>query len=357
MKQEHNAHCALTATSTQTQLATPELVALAQKLQYSKVAVIGDIMLDHYQYGTASRISPEAPVPVVQIETEEYKLGGAGNVAQNISCLGGQTYLLAKTGLDREAQQLQHILTQHSIQHDLLSCKTWQTTLKTRVLAQGQQVVRIDKEKKDSGQNKDVEFCALIDKATAQCGTLIISDYGKGCITPAVLSRLGRQRDQGVKIMLDPKEQNYTHYHGLHIMTPNAREAAWFSTITLDNKKCILQAGDKILHDKSLHNLLITLGPAGMVLFTADSSVWKIPAATQKVFDVTGAGDTVIAVLAAAVAAGGTLLQGCVLANAAAGLVVGQVGAAQVSSQKLQNQLQKEPAHLGIEQWRQPHKI
>lgn len=338
--------------SLQTQISSKELLILTDRLAQSNVLIAGDIMLDHYQYGRAERISPEAPVPIVRVEHEEYKLGGAGNVAQNINSLGAKPYLLAKVGQDRQGEQLKHLLLQNNIANQLLTSNKWKTTVKTRIVAQGQQVVRVDKEQNSPGQDPDQEFGTLLSKRLKRHKTLLISDYGKGCIDREVLNILTRRDNQDQILLLDPKEKNYHLYPRFDVMTPNVQEASWFSGLALQSKSDILSAGDQIFATQKCSNLLITLGPEGMVLFFADSSVWKIPAATQKVFDVTGAGDTVIALLAAALDVGGTMLQGCVLANAAAALVVGQVGTACVNRQELQKQLQKEPAQLGIEQWR-----
>ncbi|MFW5863387.1 MAG: bifunctional heptose 7-phosphate kinase/heptose 1-phosphate adenyltransferase [Desulfohalobiaceae bacterium] len=352
MKQANPARAEAFKTAAQAQVSIAELLLLAQRLNQSQVLVTGDIMLDHYQYGAADRISPEAPVPVVRIENEEYKLGGAGNVARNLQSLGAAPLLLAQTGQDPEAAELQNLLQQCGIQHELLQSPKRRTTVKTRVLAQGQQVVRVDRESRAQDQEQDQKFRALLQDRLRSCKTLIVSDYGKGCITPSLLQTLQGQDPEQTRILLDPKQKNYSLYPGFFLMTPNRKEASWFSKLQLGSQEDILAAGDQILADKRCSNVLITLGPAGMVLFCADSSVWKIPAVTQKVFDVTGAGDTVIAILAAALDAGGTPLQGCMLANAAAALVVGQVGTAWVSVQELQGQLQSKAEELQLEKWR-----
>lgn len=352
MKQTNDATCKELQSITLANTSIAELLLLAQRLERSRVLVAGDIMLDHYQYGIADRISPEAPVPVVRIEQEEYKLGGAGNVAQNLQALGAKPILLTQAGQDPEAEQLKQLLRNSAIQHELLQSKGWRTTVKTRILAQGQQVVRVDKEFQPLACKQEKEFSALLLQRLAQCPTLILSDYGKGCIGPGLLRELADQAPKHARVLLDPKEENYAFYPGFFLMTPNRKEASWFSKLALTDQEEILAAGDHILAAKGCENLLITLGPAGMALFSKEGHVYKIPAVPQKVFDVTGAGDTVIAILAAALDVGGTLLQSCLLANAAAGLVVGQVGTAWVNTQELQHQLQKTAQQMELEKWR-----
>ncbi|MFO8033034.1 MAG: bifunctional ADP-heptose synthase [Desulfohalobiaceae bacterium] len=351
MKQAKPASYRRSENAVPAQTSTAELLLLTQRLSQSQVLVAGDIMLDHYQYGSADRISPEAPVPVVRVEHDEYKLGGAGNVARNMSSLGAAPFLLTQAGQDLEGDQLKQLLQEHSIQHELLQSSQWRTTVKTRILAQGQQVVRVDKENQARGAEQEQEFSAMLQRRLSGFSTLILSDYGKGCISQRLLQELA-EAPQGPTVLLDPKQYNYQAYPGFYLMTPNRKEASWFSKLALTEKQAILEAGDQIQASKNFQNLLITLGPEGMVLFSADRTVWRIPAATQKVFDVTGAGDTVIAILAAALDVGGSLLQGCLLANAAAGLVVGQVGTAWVSTQELQTQLQNTAEQLELQRWR-----
>lgn len=318
-----------------------------KSLQGKKVLVLGDIMLDRYQYGKVERVSPEAPVPVVRIDTEEYRLGGAGNVARNISSLGGTPFLLGICGQDNAGLQLEDILKEESIDHELMGKKEWLTTIKTRVLARGQQIVRVDREKQDSPPDKlNQRVKNALQTIMPEYEVLIISDYGKGLINSELL-KAAREiaTAKQIKVFIDPKLPNFDLYQDSFLMTPNQAEAGAGAKINIEQDEELLDAGNIITTNNNCRNLLVTMGSKGMVLFQENQDIWQIPTMARKVYDVTGAGDTVIAVTALAQSAGCDLLTSCILANYAAGIVVGQVGTAAVSKEELKQSIedQSEP--------------
>ncbi|WP_462324454.1 bifunctional heptose 7-phosphate kinase/heptose 1-phosphate adenyltransferase [Desulfoplanes sp.] len=293
------------------------------------VLIVGDIMLDHYQWGWADRISPEAPVPVVSVERETWKLGGAGNVARNVKRLGGSPCLVSMVGDDAAGAKIEGLLDDKNIEHHLVRTKR-PTTIKTRIIAGSQQMLRVDQEKKGRMSPATRErFAKTLGARGKNVGSGVVSDYGKGVICPEVLGILRGCLPNG-RVFVDPKIENYGIYGDHYLMTPNAKEAAESVQGSMETPLEILGVGRRIIAEKNLQNLLITLGGRGMVLFSEDGRVAHIPTVAQDVFDVTGAGDTVIGVLALCLSAGMDLLTGCVLANCAAGIVVGQVGTAAV---------------------------
>lgn len=331
-----------------------KLAARIPNLAGSRVVIVGDCILDHYLVGEVSRISPEAPVPVVQVKNERHLLGGAGNVARNVSTLGGSPVLIGIIGSDPAAGQLQALLAEQRIESRLVPDPSRPTTRKTRVIAHNQQVVRVDREQCEPvrGPILDQLFTEL--KIALQAApVLILSDYGKGLVTRRFMERLWELLDrlpQRPLVLVDPKVRNFSLYKGVDLLTPNTKEASEGAGVPIEDRSGILRAGLAVFRKLQCRHLLITLGPDGMALFQSPDQVLHIPTAAQKVFDVTGAGDTVIAALALALAAGFTLLESCVLANHAAGIVVGEVGTAAVSAQALQDHLATAP-DLPVESW------
>lgn len=330
------------------------LAARIPSLAGSRVVIVGDCILDHYLVGEVSRISPEAPVPVVQVTSERHLLGGAGNVARNVQALGGSPTLIGLIGDDPAAGQLQALLAEQRIESRLVQDPARPTTRKTRVIAHNQQVVRVDREQCEPvrGPLLDQIFAGL-ESALHAAPVLIVSDYGKGLVTRRFMERLGELLDRLPKrplVLVDPKVRNFPLYKGVDLLTPNTKEAAEGAGVAITDRNGILRAGLAVFRKLACRHLLITLGPDGMALFQSPEDVLHIPTAAQKVFDVTGAGDTVIAALALALAAGFSLLESCVLANHAAGIVVGEVGAAAVSAQALQDHLSTAP-DLPVEAW------
>lgn len=324
-----------------------------------RVLIVGDVMLDEYLIGDADRISPEAPVPVVRINKERLLVGGAANVARNISSLGGIPQLISICGTGDNSSALKKALTEQNIGYNLIAIEGRPTTIKTRLMARQQQIVRIDREDVSpiSSAHLDTIMARLADQIPYH-RVLILSDYGKGLVTADFMERLlalCAEQKNPPAIFVDPKTPNFHLYQGVQLLTPNAKETSEGAALPTSTKEEILAAGDAIFTKLSCTNLLTTLGAQGMALFTTDtasqptpicsscpnncavptSTVWHVPTMAQRVFDVTGAGDTVIATVALAYASGASLLDSCILANYAAGLVVGHVGAASVTPREL----------------------
>jgi len=316
-------------------------------LSGKKVMIIGDVMLDQYLFGTVERISPEAPVPVVRVEREEFRLGGASNVARNIAALGGRCLLMGCLGDDVEGSCMKRLLRDHGIDDFCWVEPSHPTTTKTRIIAQQQQVVRIDKESSQHPCRKSQS--AMMDTLSQElksCSVIIISDYGKGMVTRELVSniqKIGRAQTHQPIILVDPKPKNFDAYLGVDLLTPNTKEAGIEGGVET-SLTTVAQAGRALRERLQSKQLLITMGPKGMMLIESSHAALHIPTAARKVYDVTGAGDTVIAVLGLALAAGLSTLEGCLLANYAAGLVVGQVGAAVTDQQQLSEAILTWPA-------------
>lgn len=311
---------------------TPGMESLLRDMAGKRVMIVGDVMLDHYTFGEVTRISPEAPVPVVQVIDEQYLLGGAGNVALNIAALGGRATIIGLIGDDRDGEVLGGLLEKSDVETALVHDDRRRTTRKTRIIAQNQQIVRVDRE--HTGEIAKPVVGALLETIAAhgqQHDIVIVSDYGKGVITEAIMDALRALTGANGKrprILVDPKPQNYDLYRGVDILTPNTKEAGEGAGLPCAWPEGPAKVGKALFKRLDCRDLLITLGPQGMALFEGADKATHIPTFARKVFDVTGAGDTVIATMALAMAAGATLLDAAVLANHAAGIVVGQVGAA-----------------------------
>ncbi len=309
------------------------------KLMGKKVLILGDVMLDTYLEGNAQRISPEAPVPIVHVYTERHMLGGAANVARNIRSLGGKPTLIGLCGADTGGQHLVKLLRDTDIDAHVFSDVHRQTIVKTRIMAQGQQMLRVDKEDYATPTEQEyVQLCDALDALLPEHEVLIVSDYAKGLLTARLCAYVKEKCAHMTicpTVLLDPKPYNAACYTNISLMTPNKKEASQLAGMKIVSKQDILQAGQSIMQRFSCEELLITLGSEGMAYFAQDGHVWNIPTASKAVFDVTGAGDTVIATLALARAAHVSPLHACFLANYAAGLVLEQVGVACVYPQKL----------------------
>ncbi len=327
---------------------TPEQDALLTALAGKRVMIVGDVMLDHYTFGQVTRISPEAPVPVVEVISEDYVLGGAGNVARNINALGGQATMLGVIGDDRDGETLTGLLDAHAVDTVLVHDDRRRTTRKTRIIAQNQQIVRVDRENAEPLSEKVVgDLLEFIKNHGQQHDIVIVSDYGKGVITRPVMDALRALTGPGgrrPRILVDPKPQNYDLYHNVDILTPNTKEAGEGAGIPCTWPHGPAAVGKALFQRLNCRDLLITLGAQGMALFEGRNHARHIPTFARTVFDVTGAGDTVIATLALGLAAGGTLLEAAMLANHAAGIVVAQVGAATPSLQGLREAVEEHPA-------------
>jgi rfaE bifunctional protein kinase chain/domain len=303
-----------------------------------RIVVLGDVMLDEFIWGRVRRISPEAPVPVVEVERQTLALGGAGNVVSNLVALSASPSPLGIVGDDVDAGRLRAAFDRLGVSAEgLVVDAARPTTLKMRIIAHNQQVVRADRESRapipEEVEDRIVaRFLSQADGADA----LVISDYNKGLLTKRLLSRtLGPARERGLIVCLDPKTRSFTHYQPVTVITPNNQEAAEAAGAVIDDEKSLVEAGRKLLDSIDCRAVLITRGEEGMTLFAEGGEVTHIPTVAREVYDVTGAGDTVIATLALALAAGASLVEAAVLANHAAGVVVGKVGTATVTREEL----------------------
>ncbi|MBG0790589.1 MAG: D-glycero-beta-D-manno-heptose-7-phosphate kinase [Desulfovibrionaceae bacterium] len=316
-------------------------------LKGRKVMIIGDLMLDHYLMGGVERISPEAPVPVVRVESESHLLGGAGNVARNIAALGGAPLLVGLIGNDRDGALLGRMCANANLVTRLIADDGRPTTKKTRIIAHNQQVVRVDHEQADalSGIALDSVMQA-VEADIAEYPVVVISDYGKGAVSEEFMRRfmelVGRCEPRPL-VLVDPKTANYDRYQGVDLLTPNTKEAGEGAGFPVSARDSVIRAGHALFDRLNCNNLLITLGSDGMALFEGPENITHIPTVARKVFDVTGAGDTVIATTALGLSAGLDLLTACTLANYAAGVVVGQVGAASASADELKQTVDELP--------------
>ena len=305
------------------------------------ITVIGDVMLDHFVVGQVDRISPEAPVPVVRFDRDEYRLGGAANVANNVAALGGRPSLVGLVGTDDAAAQLKDQLRTAGIDSTgLVADGSRATTRKVRVVtSRNQQVARIDYERdiEPSGRTAE-DLLAAVRNAAVDARALVLSDYRKGVVSPSVLAAaIEASRAAGAPLLVDPKLAQPEHYRGASLITPNHHEAELMTQTVIRSPDDVRRAA-QLLHERTGASVLITWGEHGMwVLDTAHSEHAEehLPAVTREVADVTGAGDTVVAALAMGLAAGATLVEAARIANQAAGLVVGRFGPATVTTEEL----------------------
>lgn len=303
---------------------------LLRAMRGRRVLVFGDVMLDQFLWGRVGRISPEAPVPVVQVTDETHRLGGAANVARNVRSLGGEAVLVGVVGRDAAAQRMHEDLDAAGIEARLVAADDRPTTTKTRIVAHHQQVVRADREVADPvDPATTLGLRAALRAALAECGSVVISDYDKGVVSPE-LTRfvLGAARRRGCPVLVDPKVGHFRQYRRAALVTPNQAEAEQATGVRIRGDADVVVAGERLLEQLAVEAALITRGEHGMSLFRRGRRPVHLPTAAREVFDVTGAGDTVIATLGLAVAAGADLPLAATLANHAAGVVVGKLGTA-----------------------------
>ena len=305
----------------------------------ARVTVVGDVMLDSYWYGRTSRISPEAPVPVVGVTQRDERPGGAANVSLNIAALGATASLVGVVGEDEAAQTLQTALSAVAVNCDFQRSKTHPTISKLRVISQNQQLLRLDFEETFGIADVD-QFPAKLKTHIADSGALVLSDYGKGALQePQKLISLARAA--GVPVLVDPKGVDFLKYRGATLVTPNLKE---FEAVVgyCENEQILVSRGIALLRELKIDALLITRSELGMTLLRDGEPELHLPARAREVYDVTGAGDTVISVIAASLAGGSSLPQAVALANIAAGLVVGKLGTATVSVPELRRAVQRD---------------
>jgi D-beta-D-heptose 7-phosphate kinase/D-beta-D-heptose 1-phosphate adenosyltransferase len=307
------------------------------------VLVVGDLILDHYIWGKVSRISPEAPVPVVNVHKESLHLGGAANVFNNIVSLGGQADICGIVGNDEGGRRLLQELGVHRRSRGgVIIDPARPTTRKTRIIAHNQQIVRYDVERRSeitaAVQRRIIRY---VESRLREISCLVVSDYAKGVITAPLMTELSRLAMlRRIPLVVDPKVEHFSYYKGITVLTPNHLEACQGAGVPADDgQEQVTLAGELIRQRLGCQAVLITRGEQGMSLFESDGVGWHIPTMARQVYDVTGAGDTVVGTLALALAAGGSIRDAAMLANQAAGIVVGMVGTATVTAQQLSEAL------------------
>lgn len=323
------------------------LQSILQKFDSLRILVVGDLMLDHYIWGDAHRISPEAPVPVLNVYKDTYVGGGAANVAINLASLGVQAALAGRTGKDEAARELDSILCAKRVQLNANWAKDGvPTIIKTRVIAQKQQLVRIDREAVPEQYRIDAEpDLERLRQSVADADAVILSDYAKGVVTQSLIDFLVRQcSERGVLLALDPKPRRQFDLRNAGLMTPNRAEALQLAQIEIGlHEEFPAQAVcERIWQKYSPQRLVVTMGADGMLLCEQGKILGRIPTRAREVFDVSGAGDTVISTLTAALAAGAGFAEAAHIANAAAGVVVGKLGTATTSREELSSELQRQ---------------
>lgn len=298
----------------------------------ARVLVVGDVMLDRYWIGDVARISPEAPVPVVEVGRHEDRPGGAANVAMNLARLGARVSLVGLVGHDPTAEELRTRLEAAGIRCALVETVDEPTILKLRVIARNQQLIRLDMERPFT-ESRSAEIDSATGRMIADADVLVLSDYGKNTLAD-IQGLIGLARKHGKPVLVDPKGTDFTRYAGVTILKPNLSE---FEAVAgrCAGEDDLIAKGRQLVDRLDIGNLLITRGRHGMTLIGADGDVLQFPARAKEVYDVTGAGDTVVAVLAAAIAAGETMADAITLANLAAGIVVGKLGTATVTRSEL----------------------
>ncbi|MBW1804142.1 MAG: D-glycero-beta-D-manno-heptose-7-phosphate kinase [Deltaproteobacteria bacterium] len=312
----------------------------------SRVLVIGDIISDRYIWGDVSRISPEAPVPVVEVKQETIMLGGAANVLKNISSLGGKSILCGVIGEDHTGKEIIERLNALNVSKDSIIFEPDRpTSIKTRIIAHNQQVVRFDREsRKEIGTESIRKLLGIVKERLDDIDAIIVADYGKGVISVDLMKGL-KALVEGSDIILgiDPKTDNFKYYEGMDVITPNHHEAGEFCRMKIVDEDTLLRAGRQMIETLHCRSVLITQGRDGMTLFENSGEISHIPTVARKVFDVTGAGDTVISTLCLGLAAGMDLKSAAIISNFAAGLVVGEVGTSTVTAEELQSAIANRP--------------
>jgi D-glycero-beta-D-manno-heptose-7-phosphate kinase len=315
-----------------------DLIRYIDGFPKTTVLVLGDIIMDEYIWGDVSRISPEAPVPVVDVRQETKMLGGAANVVNNIATLGGRAILCGVVGHDRTGDEIIRKVEELSLPTGgIVKVSGRPTTIKTRIVAQSQQVVRFDREsRKPVGEGDVIKLLSFIESAKERIHAVVVSDYDKGVVSPELMEGL-KAICRGSRVLLgvDPKPNHFDHYRGIDVITPNHHEAGAFSRTRITDRESLVQAGARMLEKLECRSVLITQGKEGMTLFEKKGDITHIPTVAQKVFDVTGAGDTVISAFCLGLAAGMDLKSAAAIANFAAGIVVGEVGTSAVNAQDL----------------------
>jgi rfaE bifunctional protein kinase chain/domain len=324
-------------------MSTPTFSAAALRERIARfrgrrIAVLGDLMEDRYLWGRVERISPEAPVPVVEIDRETFTLGGAGNVAANLSALGAIPQLFGVLGDDADGRKLRESFESLGLDTaGVIVDRERPTTVKTRIIAHSQQVVRADRESRTELAGEGLSaLLAAMERLLPGCDGLVVSDYGKGVIHPGTLFQaLGIARARNFAVSVDPKESHIDAYRGVSILTPNQHEAGYVQGRRITDEASLLEVGWGLQRRLDAQAVLVTRGPDGMSLFERGGRYTYLPTVAREVYDVTGAGDTVVSVVALALAAGADFPTACHLANHAAGVVIREVGTAACTPDQL----------------------
>jgi len=320
-----------------------KLQQIINRFKDKKLLVIGDLILDEFIWGRVRRISPEAPVPVVEVEKESLRLGGSANVVNNLKALGCHVALCGVVGRDINGERLQNILQEMDVDCSGVVVKEDRpTAIKTRVIAQHQQIVRFDRESpkpiSEYSLNMIIDY---IKNGMEGIDAVIISDYAKGVISERLLSEIiPVMRKKGIPVAVDPKPANFSFYRDVSVITPNHHEAAEAAGTGTESEEELIRTGRILLERQDAEAILITRGENGMSLFEKNGEITHIPTMAKDVYDVTGAGDTVISTMALAIASGATMKEAAVMANHAAGIVVGKLGTATTSIEELMHAME-----------------
>jgi D-beta-D-heptose 7-phosphate kinase / D-beta-D-heptose 1-phosphate adenosyltransferase len=343
------------------------LVNDIERLPGTRILCIGDVMLDHYVYGQVDRVSPEAPVPVLRVERETRTLGGAGNVVRNLHSLGAHACLISVLGNDGAGREINQLVADsHDVESHMLVEAGRQTTVKTRFIAATQQMLRADRESiVPLGEFVRGDLLRLVEQTVADHQVVVVSDYAKGVLGDGVAAAIiAAARAAGKPVVVDPKGTDYTIYRGAAVLKPNRRELALATGMPVASEAAVVAAARHLIKTCDFGAVLVSLSQDGMILVEASGAIHPLPTTAREVFDVSGAGDTAIATLAAALAAGMSLLDAAHLANLAAGIVVGKIGTAVTHAAELGDALiQEDHARAGkvqplsraverVEQWR-----
>ena len=326
---------------------TTHLFPLLEKLPNHAVCVVGDVMLDHFIYGAVERISPEAPIPVLHIQRETETLGGAGNVAQNLLTLGGAVTLIGVVGQDSAGEKLQKNLAAHQgMTPRLIVDSTRPTTLKTRYIADGQQMLRADHEiARPVAATLEEQILTELRATLPPHGVVILSDYAKGVLTPRVIAGIiAHVKESGGTILIDPKGRDFSRYHGASLLTPNRKELTEVSGTPIRTVEDAEKAARALIDQHALDGVLAKLGSDGVCLVMRGKPAQHFRTTAREAFDVSGAGDTVVATLALALAGGVSVENAAELANLAGSIVVGKIGTASISCDELGKELMREQA-------------
>ena len=310
---------------------------ILKNTQGKKIAVVGDVMLDRYFWGSVSRISPEAPVPVIDVEAETFHLGGAANVANNLHSLGLEPLLCGTIGADNSGKAFKDIIEKSGISSDgLFVDKTRPTTVKTRIIGNNQQIARLDREIRDSVVDKGQQFIFNSIKNIENLCGIIFEDYNKGSLPQDLIHKIiTYAHAKNIPVYVDPKFENFFSYRKVTVFKPNRKEARQALGFPMKTQDDIVFAGKKLLEMLECENVLLTLGPDGMMLFESGGEVSSVPTHARHISDVSGAGDTAIAALAAAMAGGANINEAASLANYAAGAVCEEPGIVSITGEML----------------------